>query len=426
MNEEIIYKACLNKEENNKSWSELAEEFNYGSPERLRGWFRREKVRRDSVLAEASVDKDFSDLDEEKYRASEEIKQDGSIVSDKLIRIREMDSKNPKSVLEAHGFDPEQWILINAKNNFWNGMRPKDRGLLVLFQSKITVKPRKESEITFSQVDDFFKNYQSTTKSDSSFTPRGYDKDGMVLEINLADLHVGNIGAYNVVEKDIFEKVDYVIEDILSRIKYVKISKIILVQNGDILHADTKGRTTTSMTHTVTTDGSTNYEMFDKGVGLLINAIDKLEKVAPVHVVGIYGNHDMILSYTLMKSLEFYYRENKNVTVDASHNPRKFMKFGNNLVLWAHGDISVKNVKSMIQKEARKEFGETKFAEIHLGNFHHQSVLEGDGIIIRYLPSISPTDEWHADKGYVGSIKTVQSFLWDLEIGLRETWFSNI
>jgi hypothetical protein len=419
MNQEL-YSACGNKNETGKSWAELAKEFNFGDPEKLRGQYRREQKK---IQSENIVHDENDNL---VYRESEEIRQDGSIVSDKLIKIREMDSKNPKNLLEAHGFDSEQWILINAKNNFWNGMRPKDRGLITLFQSKITVKPQEENKITFVEINKFFEDYQSKTKSVSKFIARGYDKNGMILEINLADLHVGNIGVGMNNECSVYDKVNYVIDDVLSRIKNVKLSKIILVQNGDVLHFDTKGRTTTSMTHTVTSDGSTNSEIFDEGARVLINAIDKLEVVAPVEVIGIYGNHDATSSYMLMKAIEFYYRENKNVVIDAGHGSRKFRKFGQNLVFWQHGDMSKKNVTSLIQREARKEFGETKFAEIHLGNYHHQETLEADGVIIRYLPSITPTDEWHYDKGYTGAIQSVVSFLWDLNTGLREMWFSNI
>ena len=424
---EEIYSACAHKNETGETWADLAKKYGFRNGKELNDKFRRSKIPFHLVKSVSfSPNAEKVVIDEKNYPESEEVRQDGSIVSDKLIKIRELDSKNPKNLLEAHGFDPEQWILVNAKNNFWNGMRPKDMGLMTLYQSKIIVRPREENEMTFSNVDSFFSNYQSKTKSVSRFHHKGYDKNGMVLEINLADLHIGNVGTNVNNQSSAYDKVNYVITDIISRIKNVKISKIILVQNGDIMNFDTKGRTTTSMTHTVTTDGSTNAEIFDESARVMISAIDRLEVISPIEVIGIYGNHDAISSYMLMKSLEFYYRENKNVIVDAGHNSRKFRKFGNNLVFWQHGDMSAKNVKSLMQREARREFGETNFCEIHLGNYHHQQTLEADGVIIRYLPSIAPTDEWHYDSGYVGAIQSVVSFLWDCETGLREMWFSNI
>lgn len=416
-----LFLECKNKNASGKSWNELAEKYSIKSGDTLRGQFRREMER--IGRSDNKIESSGGDIT---YRESEEIKQDGTIISDRLIKIRDMDSKNPASLMEAHGFDSSKWTLISCKNNYWNGMRPKDAGLLSLYQSKITVKPKTETKLSFSDIDNFFSKkiipYDYSLKSNVT----AYDSKGMVLEINLADLHIGNIGVGLNNEQSVYDKVNYVIKDILLRVKNIKLKKIILVQNGDILNFDTKGRTTTSMSHTVTTDGSTNAEMFDEGARVLIYAIDELEKIASVDVVGIYGNHDAISSYMLMKSIEFYYRNNKNIFVDAGHSPRKFRKFGNNLVFWQHGDMSAKNIKSIIQREARKEFGETKFAEIHLGNYHHQQTLESDGIIIRYLPSIAPTDEWHLDKGYTGAIQSVVSFLWDLDKGLREMWFSSI
>jgi len=120
------------------------------------------------------------------------------------------------------------------------------------------------------------------------------------------------------------------------------------------------------------------------------------------------------------------YRNYPNVLVDASHLSRKFRKIGNNLVLWNHGDMAKQNAYSLIQREARKEFGETKYAEIHSGHFHSQQTVEKDGVIIRYLPTTTPTDVWHYENGYTGNTESTTSFLWDKNLGLREIWYSNL
>jgi hypothetical protein len=61
--------------------------------------------------------------------------------------------------------------------------------------------------------------------------------------------------------------------------------------------------------------------------------------------------------------------------------------------------------------------------EWHLGDKHHKKDLlhrteDVDGVTIRLLRSLSATDTWHFDKGYVGAPRAAEAFLWDKTDGL--------
>lgn len=45
--------------------------------------------------------------------------KDGSQTSSTSIQMTREEAKDPDFVLRAHGFDPELWQIISAKNNFW-------------------------------------------------------------------------------------------------------------------------------------------------------------------------------------------------------------------------------------------------------------------------------------------------------------------
>jgi hypothetical protein len=420
---QLIVENC-GKVVDRKSWNDLANELNFGSGDALRSAFRREKRNKDFGTEEIkSTSEARSEIpleDPIKYRESEEIKSDGTIISDRLIEICEAESKNPTSLLIAHKFDPEKFELVSAKNNMWH-MIQKNVGKTILYQSKITVRPKSTKEITFEDVDKFFQTFESNNGS-SNFAPRNYKKNAKILEIDLADIHVGNSSVFNS-EFSIEKRCADVINEIVRRAENLKLEKIILVNLGDIFHYDTFKITTTSGTNV--TSNLDYPTMFDTGARILINAIDKLSELAPVEVIGIYGNHDFVSSYTLMKAIEFYYRRSDFVSVDAGHLQRKFRKYGNCLILWAHGDMGKGNAYSLIQREARKEFGETKFAEIHSGHFHSQTTTEKDGVIIRYLPTLTETDAWHYGEGYTGALRSTVAFVWDKVSGLEEMWFIN-
>src|SRR5690606_20058028 len=49
------------------------------------------------------------------YKETTEILADGSHKSDKLLKMSVEQSKDVNYLLKAHGFDTEQWELVNAK-----------------------------------------------------------------------------------------------------------------------------------------------------------------------------------------------------------------------------------------------------------------------------------------------------------------------
>ena len=68
-------------------------------------------------------------------------------------------------------------------------------------------------------------------------------------------------------------------------------------------------------------------------------------------------------------------------------------------------------------------WAKSKFREWHLGDKHHKKDLlyrteDNNGVTIRLLRSLSATDSWHFDKGFIGGIQAAEAFLWDRERGL--------
>jgi hypothetical protein len=89
------------------------------------------------------------------------------------------------------------------------------------------------------------------------------------------------------------------------------------------------------------------------------------------------------------------------------------------------------------EKESKQHWSETLFHEWHLGHIHRKKtqkytildknkVLAGDlGVTIRYLSSLTGTEEWHHKKGFVGQIKAADAFIWNSELGLIAQLNSN-
>lgn len=364
-----------------------------------------------------TMSEEMSDVEKAKmnYKSETSINKDGSLTSNKLISINENDLKNPNSLLKAHGFDVKEWQFVSARNNIWNVYSKQD-GIKELYSSKIVVKPR--TEISLDEIEEF---YQDLINNYSSPTIKRYaKKNGLMFELPIMDLHLGKFSTSDIVKDEYNTEIarecfNKIIDTCISRLKDVNIEKIIFPIGNDFFHYDTVGATTTG--GTIQDSDMKHQTLFKMGVLLLIDGISKLSKElqAPIEVFCVQGNHALM-------SLWCYFNNNDNVTVDLSTSPRKYIEFGKCLIGFAHGDKEKKRIDKIMQVEAAEAWGKSKYREIHQGHLHSEQVREDGGIIIRNLSSVTGTDAWHHNSGYIGAIRKCTCFLWDKDIGLDSTF----
>ncbi|MDY4819951.1 MAG: hypothetical protein SO206_06935 [Bacilli bacterium] len=371
-----------------------------------------------------SLSNTMSNIDKAKlsYKSESSINKDGTLTSDKLIAIKEDELKNPNSLLNAHGFDIKEWELVSARNNIWNVYSKQD-GIQELYSSKIVVKPR--TEISLEEINEFYNDLINTYSS--PIVKKYENKNGLLFELPIVDLHLGKFSTSDIVKdeyntqiaRDCFNKV---IDTCISRLRGINIEKIIFPIGNDFFHFDTVSTTTTGGTPQDT--DMKHQTLFKSGVLLLIDGITKLsnELKAPIEVFCVQGNHDFMTSYHAVMSLWCYFHNNENVIVDLSTSPRKYIEFGNCLIGYSHGEKEKKRIEKIMQVEAAESWGRTKFREFHLGHLHSEQVSEDGGVIIRNLSSVTGTDAWHHNSGYIGAIRKCTCFLWDKENGLDSTF----
>jgi hypothetical protein len=334
--------------------------------------------------------------------------------------MAEEDSKSPDYLLKAHGYDNKVWELVSARNNIWNTYSKND-GVLTLYSSKITVKPRTETsaEEIRSFLDTFSRTYTPPVVCIQPPGNRTY-----MLEVPHMDLHLGKLGwspesgaNYDYkIAKDLYLRC---IQDTINKTQGYRIEKIMLVFGSDFFHIDTPNQTTTAGTHQDT--DLRGYKMFEEGFSVVVTAIDMLRQIAPVQLITIPGNHDYETSLKAAHSLHSWYRNEKDVIIDKSPFPRKYIEYGQALIGYAHGDKEKTRINRIMQVEAREAWGRTRYHEWHLGHWHSEKMQGEDigGILIRHISSVCGPDAYHAQSGFVGSIRKAQSFVWHKEYGLE-------
>ena len=83
------------------------------------------------------------------FGAETSINKDGSYSSKRLIEMSEAQSKDPKYILKAHGFDSNDWEIVSVRNTIRQAIsRQSEDGVATLYASYITVKPKKENDLS--------------------------------------------------------------------------------------------------------------------------------------------------------------------------------------------------------------------------------------------------------------------------------------
>jgi len=377
-----------------------------------------EEQKKSNVNTEISNSKEMP----KSYKETIELNKDGTQTSDKLILMSNEQCKDVEFLLKSHGYCIKTWELVNAKNNIWNVYSKQD-GIQVLYSSKITVKPRINS-ISMQEIKEHFEqfniNYQSPVH-----IPTKYDVNGKMLELNIADLHLGKLAwvgdagesyDYKIAKERFF----YIINDVLTRTSHYKFNKILFIWSNDFFHYDSTNITTTAGTRQ---DSDLRWQkLYKVGIEMLIEAIDLLSQHAPVETFYIGSNHDKMTSFYAINELYAWFRHNENIKINIEAQARKYVEFGNSLIGFTHGDSEKKNrIGKLMPIEAREAWGRTLYHEVHAAHFHSEQVVkEENGIIVRYISSPTSTDNWHYENGYVGAVKKAQSFIWDKECGLTD------
>jgi predicted phosphodiesterase len=185
---------------------------------------------------------------------------------------------------------------------------------------------------------------------------------------------------------------------------------------GDVFHYDTPHGTTTGGTP-LERDGRMP-KMVDVGTDTVMALIEASARTAPTDVIFVRGNHDEALTTFLQKMIREVFRNEPRVTVDDTHTHRKYLFHRGTLLGFTHGDKARKKLPALMPHEAKQWWHQASYYEWHTGHTHAQKMdlqkpIETiDGVVVRVAPAICPPDDWHADHGFVGSLRAMETFFY--------------
>lgn len=353
--------------------------------------------------------------------------------------------KNERDAIIACGIDETVWEVKRFQVSITNAYR-KDRQVdwdvvdgkvesgRVRDKGKLLVKPlynvkiwlfRKTQQIrTARTIDEAMLDMR---KASLKIKPIKYkkSKDGLLMEFDFPDVHFGKMAIeeetgteYNIKIAD--EMVMNALGRLVSYASHNKVDRILFPIGNDFFHSDTPQNTTFKGTQL---DEDTKWSRtFRLGRQLLVKMIDQLYQIAPVDVLVIPGNHDRTRSFYVGDALECFYFNNKNVTVNNSEKPNKYYLYGKTLIGFNHGETKMDRLSNMMPYEVPNLWAKSRWREWHVGHLHTSKVYdmrvnEDIGITFRTIRSLSGTDSWHYQHGFVCVRRAAEAYLYHPEEG---------
>lgn len=342
----------------------------------------------------------------------------GEQVVEMLHSILNLKNKTPQELLELHDYDVTQYEFVKHDMNMWSMYSKKD-GISGLMSSRLRVK-KLQDLITKNQFIEIYKDIELPKIEDYTYT----DGDKLLL-IGLVDIHLGKqcheleVGYTHTIEdtiKEVKEKISELVYE--TRQRNIKLEKIILPIGQDFFNVDNNNNTTTSGTPQDTY--IPHVILYRKGLELLFWIVEKLRKEAPVDLYYIQGNHDYHVSFHAYETLRARYMDNKTINFCDSVEPRQYIKYGKCLIGLGHGDNEkVSDLDKIMPAEADKLWSSTEYRELVLSHKHQRILIDSKGHLVRRLSCLSPSDRWSNKKAYIGTLKQLQSLVYDKEKGMR-------
>lgn len=331
-------------------------------------------------------------LEGQKYKESFEIKADGTQTSDKLIVINGSQEKTPEFMLKAHGFDPEEWELVNSRNNIWN-TNDKKKGVQVLYSSKITVKPKSES-FTMKDLVDIIDRKTKPIYFKVDYKPTSREK---LLEVPLFDMHWG------IADFDYYSQTMAHIE---QKIVLGNYTTVLFIIGQDLLHNDNFRGTTTSGTPIDKVKMTQAWDDAEQFFKVLVGAAIKSGAKTVISYSG--GNHDEAMGWAFTRNMVALFPQ---ANVDVSFKSKKAFIWNKIFIGYTHGDKGASRMVDAFSKEYSDDLLRCTVRELHTGHLHReQKSIDKFGIVHRTLSTKAKTDEWHYDQNFMGAMKRFQLF----------------
>lgn len=319
--------------------------------------------------------------------------------------------------LKERGIEPEE--VVSCKH--WQSASGEPRFSIVT-KNDNSVMTTLDRELLLAEISDVASNHKISYPK----TRKELLGDHLLV-VNPADIHIGKLAIAKETGEEYNTEIAKLrvlqgVQGIIDRAQGYKVEKVLFCIGNDVLHVDNISNTTTKGTFQ-DCDGRW-WQSFGIALEVYVACVDMLSQLGPVDCVHSMSNHDYQSGYHLAHCLKSWYKSDKNVTVDEGPAHRKYYQYYNNMIGLEHGDgAKVQDIPLLMAQEQPRMWADCNHRVMFLHHLHHkiklkfQSAKDYIGCTVEYMRSPSGADSWHSQKGYKGSPKAVEGFLFHRDNG---------
>ena len=331
---------------------------------------------------------------------------------------------------EREVYRKDRSVKWDVKDGVVTSGKVRDSGKILvepLISVKVFIEKRIHEIAARSDVNEFI---EKAKKHAPKYKKIKYKKikEPVLYEVEMPDLQLGRVvmeseAGYELNPDVAVKAARKSMEILLGYASFFPVGQIVFPIGHDFF--DSNNADNKTVHGTLQRDDPRWQRTYKLGKDLLIESIENMSAIAPVHVPVIVGNHDEERMFYLGDSLASWFNRNPNVTIDNRENKRKYYAFGKCLIGFTHGYFEpLKSLPHLMAVEEKQLWANSTFREWHVGDKHHKDVTvtqpakEYPGTVVRIIRSIASPSVWEHDKGFKGSIKATESFVWHKEKGM--------
>jgi len=328
-----------------------------------------------------------------------------------------IDGNKPYSdeeMAEMFGIDMDDWFVTKRITNQWGKN----------FQTKLFWAPN-ELNIVSNNWDEFLEEIRNVAPEVGHLPS---SSSGLMYELLIYDAHIGAKawGPETGEDYDLYialERYETAFMYLLDHCP-VEAERLLVVVGQDLFHFDTliQGKGGATAKGTPQDVDSRWQKLFIAVCDMMARLLAHAAVLFPLDIIVQPGNHDKQTTFYLGRFLEAVFAGNANVRIDNSPKPRKYKRWGQALIGYAHGNNEkAKDLYGLMTEEE----GTALWREWHLGHVHQEECSEDGTMRIRTIPALTGKESWHNEQGYRG-IPGGRAFLWDRDSGIVRQEYYNV
>ena len=412
--EEIIKKYGRQvKFDKNITWEEASKLFNAETGLKISGDALRKRYSR-------------IDIDEIPATEYHKVSGDGTIEAQKIVNLSPKEKDKPNAVLSVLGYNPNEWQLDYMLFSNWQ-QHTKEQTTKQLYAVKFKIKPKVKEIDPLEVIAEINKMFSGGIKPLKIFKTKQNKElnNDKLLEQPAVELHLGELSCWidtgeNYDQKIAQERFRQIVKKTIEKNEYEKCGTLLLGIGNDFFNSDNNNDTTTKGTQQ---HSDVRWrKMFLVGLALYTEAIRTYaEHFNKVDIQLVSGNHDYTTSFYLYVALEQAFKNCDKINFINDYKEVQCYQFGDCGIWSTHCVNNVYKTILSIVSEFPKEYGATKYRELHTAHLHHEQELkETAGMIPRRLSTPKGTGDYEYNGRFGVSIKKQQLFVWQKGFGLLD------